>query len=335
VKRGITTHPKTLDLMVGAGIPLYAALGLIEGLRHFAQEHAKRGDIGRHSNASIARYLGWPGDPEALISALVECRWLDRCECHRLRIHDWHEHADDGVKRSHEILKNGGFLDCYPKPAKPQQKEQVAEPPSKSSGNPARVPRKTRAIPGPSVAGAVAVNGAGAVDDGLGGSAAVVDADVVFSPRTPSEGGEKTTWLTAYAEAWWERWGVESKPPFGELAKVMKEAEETIGREENLCRWSRFLGAASKAEFARPTRYLEGLGQWSEDGRSPPTSDKAQAKQVSANALIRGGSRGDIREGVGGGDGGPDLLLLNSGLDAGHGAAARAGLPPRPRPPHG
>lgn len=64
-------------------------------------------------------------------------------------------------------------------------------------------------------------------------------------------------------------------------------------------------------------------------------SAKAQAHQDVANALIFGGLRGDLGQGVGGGDGGPRGLLLERGVEHGHGAAARPGVPSGPQPPHG
>ena len=115
MKRGTAEHPKTLDLAAALNLPQWGAVGILESLWHFAAKFARRGDIGRRTDAAIARGIDWRDDPEKLIQALVDTGWLDRCRCHRLRIHDWHEHADQTVRRTEEI-KARGFLECYGAP---------------------------------------------------------------------------------------------------------------------------------------------------------------------------------------------------------------------------
>jgi hypothetical protein len=112
LKRGTIAHPKTLDLSTSLNLPLYAAVGILESLWHFCQQYARRGDIGRHSDSAISRAIGWDGEPSKLIAALIECRWIDICECHRLKIHDWPEHVDQSVERS-AVIVSDGFLECY------------------------------------------------------------------------------------------------------------------------------------------------------------------------------------------------------------------------------
>jgi len=112
MKRGTPGHPKTLALVTFLGIERYAAVGILESLWHFAAQYARRGDIGRHSNAAISQAIGWQGDADALVKALVDSKWLDPCPCHRLRIHDWPEHADQAVQKTQEVKKQG-FLPCY------------------------------------------------------------------------------------------------------------------------------------------------------------------------------------------------------------------------------
>jgi hypothetical protein len=112
MKRGTPNHPKTLDLAVALGLKRWGAVGLLESLWHFTVAYAPSGDIGRHSDPAIARAIDWEGDPAALIRALVAGGWLDRCRCHRIRVHDWPRHADQTCKRA---LANAGetFLSCY------------------------------------------------------------------------------------------------------------------------------------------------------------------------------------------------------------------------------
>jgi hypothetical protein len=112
VKRGTPRHPKTTELAIALSIERWGAVGILESLWHFAQEFAKRGDVGRFTDKAIANGIGWSGDHSVIIDALCACHWLDRCPCHRLRIHDWPDHADAGVHNSSEV-KSRGLLECY------------------------------------------------------------------------------------------------------------------------------------------------------------------------------------------------------------------------------
>lgn len=112
MKRGTPHHPKTLALAAALGVDRCVAVGLLEGLFHWAGTYARRGDVGKHADSSIASGIGTTLDAELVISALIASGWLDRCECHRLRVHDWPEHADQAVERSSEV-KKAGFLACY------------------------------------------------------------------------------------------------------------------------------------------------------------------------------------------------------------------------------
>lgn len=112
MKRGTPEHPKTYLLASALQIPKWGSIGILESIWHFTAQYAQAGNIGRHSDDAIARHIGWQTDSYPLIRALVITGWLDRCECHRLRVHDWHEHADQTVQR---VLKNrnDAFLECY------------------------------------------------------------------------------------------------------------------------------------------------------------------------------------------------------------------------------
>jgi len=112
LKRGTTDHPKTHELAAVLGLEKWGAVGVLEALFHFTAQYARRGDIGRHTDAAIARGIGWSKEPAKLIGGLVQAGWLDRCRCHRLRVHDWHDHADQTVGRCEEV-KRSGFIECY------------------------------------------------------------------------------------------------------------------------------------------------------------------------------------------------------------------------------
>lgn len=90
------------------GVSRLVAIGLLESLWIFTQTNAPRGDIGRFSDEEIAAAIEWSGDHGALVEALAETGWLDKCQDHRLVIHDWHLNAPRYV---HGIVsKQGGFV---------------------------------------------------------------------------------------------------------------------------------------------------------------------------------------------------------------------------------
>jgi hypothetical protein len=97
MKRGTPEHPKTLELVDALGCSHVEAVGVLELLWHFAAHYAPAGDVGRWSNARIAAGVHWPGDPDALVAALVKTRWLEESVPGRLRVHDWYTHADELV----------------------------------------------------------------------------------------------------------------------------------------------------------------------------------------------------------------------------------------------
>jgi hypothetical protein len=101
MKQGTPNHPKMKALARALKVPVPMAVGIMELLWHFTRDYAEAGDIGRHTDAAIAEAAGWPSDRESreLIDALVQERWIDCHERHRLVVHDWPEHADDYAHR--------------------------------------------------------------------------------------------------------------------------------------------------------------------------------------------------------------------------------------------
>lgn len=91
------TKLKHLTELVGCR---FVAIGILESLWHYASREAPRGDIGRKPNAYIAKGMEWKGDADQLMGWLVESGFVDRCDTHRLVIHDWQDHADDSVKKT-------------------------------------------------------------------------------------------------------------------------------------------------------------------------------------------------------------------------------------------
>jgi len=93
MKSGTTELMKFKRLQRRLGEPLRGTVGLLELLWLGTCRNCPQGDIGRFTNVEIAILCDWDGDHDELISALVECGWLDECIVHRLVVHDWPTHA--------------------------------------------------------------------------------------------------------------------------------------------------------------------------------------------------------------------------------------------------
>lgn len=111
MKRGTTEHPKLLELCTNMRIRRWEAVGILESLWGFAARYTPAGDIGKYTNASIAKAIDWNRDPNRLVDALIQCRWLDSSDECRLLVHDWPDHAEDSVHmklaRAREWFANG------------------------------------------------------------------------------------------------------------------------------------------------------------------------------------------------------------------------------------
>lgn len=149
MKRGTPDHPKTLRFRSLLKVPVPHAVGLLEMLWHWTAKYAPAGDIGHWSNEDIEQGLCWEGESGALIAALVSSGLLDEDDEHRLLVHDWHDHADQAVKKSLQRKENPapgacphGFLGPCPDrvrtPSGPPEPEPVAStpPPTPPGGVP-------------------------------------------------------------------------------------------------------------------------------------------------------------------------------------------------------
>jgi len=130
MKRDAIQHPKFMRLCQRLNLRRWQAVGLLETLWQFTAGYARRGDIGRYSNREIADWLGWEGDADELIDALVECGWLDRCAVHRLVVHDWAEHAERWIKLSPEVRDRGFAKPVPPSTAAARTEQPAAEGPA-------------------------------------------------------------------------------------------------------------------------------------------------------------------------------------------------------------
>ena len=259
MKRGTPDHPKTHALAALLGLEKWGAVGVLEALFHFAAQYAKRGDLGRHPNAAIARGIGWSGDADALVAGLVTAGWLDRCRCHRLRVHDWTDHADQTVKRTDEVAKHG-FLDCYKDAscllAVDEQETSQPLPLPLPLPKPTPLPTDVAAPAAPP------------------SSAAVVR--IAKAPAAPSWSREACDdWIAAYR----------GTAPGGRIGKALAPLVKTHGWEAVRPAWRSYL-AHTEAEFASSQRFAATFGRWSGVVAAAPRSGKPSVQdRTEANLL--------------------------------------------------
>jgi hypothetical protein len=110
MKRGTIDHPKMLDLAeaidshlgdksLGFDMSHTMACGIMEKLWHYTARYSPAGDVGKHSDARIARAVGWTLDAQWIIKALTDVRFIDELDGCRLYVHDWHQHSDDAADK--------------------------------------------------------------------------------------------------------------------------------------------------------------------------------------------------------------------------------------------
>ena len=108
MKQDTPDHPKLKSLCRTLDLKRWEAVGLLESLWHFTAKFTPRGNIGKWSNEEIACEIDWDRtNPHALIGALIECGFLDESVPHRLVIHDWHDHATQGINRRADVRRLG------------------------------------------------------------------------------------------------------------------------------------------------------------------------------------------------------------------------------------
>lgn len=124
MKRGAVESPKVRRLSKRLKTGLATTVGHLELLWHFTSKQAPAGDVGRWADDEIADACDWEGDPTEFVDALVTARWLDPCPTFRLVVHDWHEHADDALRkamrRRDASLRNVRWEDaeaCFARPS--------------------------------------------------------------------------------------------------------------------------------------------------------------------------------------------------------------------------
>ena len=99
MKRAALEHPKLYDLCSRLRVRRPTAVGILEMTWHFCARYTPQGDVGRYPDARIEAFLDWTGKPGKLVECLADTRWLDRHPKWRLLVHDWHDHADEVVRK--------------------------------------------------------------------------------------------------------------------------------------------------------------------------------------------------------------------------------------------
>ena len=105
MKSGTTELLKFKSLQRRLRESIRGTVGLLELLWVGTAKNAPRGDVGKFSDEEIAIMLDWDGEAAELVNALVETRWLDRDNEHRLLVHDWQEHCPNFIKGN--LAKHG------------------------------------------------------------------------------------------------------------------------------------------------------------------------------------------------------------------------------------
>jgi hypothetical protein len=280
MKRSAMGHTKLKKLARKLNIPIYAAVGLLECLWHLTAREAPRGDIGRLCDEDICVGLDWDGDEAALIAALVEARWLDRSDVHRLIVHDWHDHADDATKKL--VSRNGWTFSSLPQEASqdlPDGKEHEETVLDKSratvevSGNVATC-RDVSRLPEPEPEPEP--------ESSLSASApAPAEARAAPSARQVKEAVE-AQWRefeTAYPKRGGDRKAAKGREKFLQLVKNGEDPDRIVEGARRYAAWCDATGK-TKSEFVQQMPTWLGNRGWEEDWEPPEFS------------VVRGGTVG-------------------------------------------
>lgn len=97
MKRRTWDHPKMRDLAESLDVPLPHAVGILHLIWEWTGERCPEGNIGKFADKRIADAAHWTGEPTSFVQALIDSRWIDKSDEHRLLIHDWPEHCEDSI----------------------------------------------------------------------------------------------------------------------------------------------------------------------------------------------------------------------------------------------
>jgi len=121
-------------------------IGLLEGLWLAVAKNCPLGDIGKFTNEEIAIMVDWDGDPEELVSALVDCKWIDHSDEYRLIVHDWSDHCPTYVKGNIAKYKKSFVSNPPNEPPKDGAKEPPKDTPNEPPSEPPTKPSQSKPI---------------------------------------------------------------------------------------------------------------------------------------------------------------------------------------------
>lgn len=167
-------------------------------------------------------------------------------------------------------------------------------------GESALLPREVRAISALPPR-EVRENSATGYGEGVGEGEGTNGSSAVPAAASRDKPARRPTWLTPYGVAWTQRWGDDSEPPWGEMGQWLKKPVGKHGTDAVLERWKRFLVAADSSQFARPARFVQGYGEWSEAKRARASPGKSLGDEMAEGtalflAMEGSGGRSDVRE---------------------------------------
>ncbi|WP_135552056.1 DnaD domain-containing protein [Paenibacillus cymbidii] len=90
-------HPKTKKFARKLGVTVPTAIGHLHLLWYWALDYAKDGNLSWHESEDIAEAIGWTGDADQLIDALLTAGghkpgWIER-RGNELHLHDWQQYG--------------------------------------------------------------------------------------------------------------------------------------------------------------------------------------------------------------------------------------------------
>jgi hypothetical protein len=95
-KRGIASHPKTLDLAERLGIMDCYAVGVLETFWQWVASYHPDGDLTGTKPSIFGRGISYRGNAKKVWDALVAAGFIDHRDG-KFFVHDWPEHAEDSI----------------------------------------------------------------------------------------------------------------------------------------------------------------------------------------------------------------------------------------------
>jgi hypothetical protein len=93
IDQSLIRHPKVKKLSRLLKISKHEAIGYLVFLWSWCLEFAQDGNITKYEIEDISDGCEWEGEPEDLISALIDCKLIIKTEKNELLINDWSEYA--------------------------------------------------------------------------------------------------------------------------------------------------------------------------------------------------------------------------------------------------